>query len=79
MAHWLNKYPVAEDDHVNDLERAAAVHEMHYGLPRDQAEATAHQKYMVLSHEKGAAHHLGGMRMAKARGSNEDSQKHYIQ
>ncbi len=77
MGHWLGRYPVAEDGHVDDLERAAAVHEMHYGLPRDQAEATAHQKYKILSHEKGAAHHLNGMRMAKSRGSAADAEKHY--
>jgi hypothetical protein len=78
MGSWLGRYPIAEDSHIDDLERAAAVHEMHHGLPRDQAEATAHQKYKVLNHQKGAAHHLNGMRCAKANGNIQDSEKHYL-
>ena len=78
MKSWLGRYPIAEDVHEHDLERAAAVHEMHHGLPRDQAEATAHQKYKILSHQKGAAHHLNGMRQTSSNGNSQDSEKHYL-
>ncbi len=76
--NWLNKYPMAHDDHAHDLERAAALHQFHGGLSKEQAEASAYQKYKVLQHQKACAHHLDGMRNSKANGNIADGQRHYI-
>ncbi len=78
MDHWLEKYPLADPEHAHDLERAAAIHQHHGGLDKEQAEATSYQKYKVLQHQKAAAHHLNGMRNAKAAARPEDGHRHYI-
>ena len=75
---WLGKYPLADDTHTHDLERSAALHEFHGGMTRDQAEASAYQKYKVLQHQKAAAHHLNGLKNAKQRGNIAEGQRHYI-
>lgn len=75
--YWLDKYPIANDEHKLDLERDSAMYTITYGMSKDQAESLAYQKYKKKQHVKAAAYHLDGMDSAKARGSIEDANRHY--
>jgi hypothetical protein len=72
---WAGK-PIVHPDDVHDLDSRAAIHEMQNKMPRDQAEARAHEDYRREHHVKGAAFHLSAMKAAHAAGQSEDAKKH---
>jgi hypothetical protein len=74
---WLGRFPVLDESHADELDAAAAVHE--FGdkrMPREAAEARAHQDYMRDRALDSAAHHLLGVRAAHASGHDEAATKH---
>lgn len=75
-AMWMN-HPILDASHSHDLDQRAAIHEFQNGKTREDAERLAHEEYRMESHLKAAAHHLVGMKMAHAAGSNETAQQHY--
>lgn len=80
MPHlWLNRFPVSNPEHIQDLESLAAVGE--FGpqkMPRHKAEEEAHAFYQTGEREKAMAHHLRGMKVSQAHGDTESSQKHAL-
>lgn len=72
---WMGR-PVVRAEHVNELERDAAINEFHSKMPRHQAEEKAHHDYMRRQHIDAAAHHLQGMKAAQANADMEDAKKH---
>lgn len=75
---WLERHPVAHPDHLNDLEREAAMNEFGRKMPRHEAEAEAHKSYTTKQREAAAGHHLMGMKVAQAAGDMEASRKHGV-
>jgi hypothetical protein len=73
---WLNRYPVLHDNHLHDLEAAAAINEFDKKLPRAEAEKLAHANYVSDHHAAAAAHHLSGMKAAQSIGNMEEAKKH---
>lgn len=73
---WLNRYPVLDEAHVDDLDMRAANHEMKGRKPRDQAEAAAHADYVRERALDSATHHLIGIRAAVAAGQDDASSAH---
>jgi hypothetical protein len=76
LPQWLGRDIVSEE-HFQDLEQRAAVHEFHSKMPRHEAEAKAHDDYVKEHREKAAAHHLAGMKMAQAVGNLDEAKKHW--
>lgn len=74
-AKWMDKN-ILHEDHAKDLETAAAHHEFHGKLSRQDAEAKAHTDYKRNNHLEAAAHHLHGLRAAASLGEREDGAKH---
>lgn len=73
---WLGKHPLLDQRHAHDLEQAAAINEFHHKMPRDQAEAAAHDEYRKTHHTAAAAHHFAGVRAAQGAGDMEEAKKH---
>jgi len=73
---WLNKYPVVNADHLDDLETRAAIEEFGKKLPRHEAEAKAHSDYRHDQLVESAAHHLVGLTAAHAAGASDTARKH---
>jgi hypothetical protein len=73
---WMGR-PILDAAHAKDLDLSAAIHEFHHGLDRATAEHKAWSEYKHEHHARAAAHHLNGMKSARASGSHEDAQKHY--
>jgi hypothetical protein len=74
---WLDRYDVLDEDHHNDLEARAAVHEFRGKMPREEAESRAHSDYLRERAYDAAAHHLVGVRAAHAamEAAGEDAHK----
>lgn len=72
---WMGR-PIVRAEHVDELERDAALNEFHSKMPRHLAEEKAHQDYIRRQHIDAAAHHLQGMKAAQANADMEDAQKH---
>lgn len=73
---WAGQYPVLHEDHVPELEAAAAVHEFSRGIPRADAEARAHGDYVQSKALDAAAHHLLGCRAAHGAGHDDAAMMH---
>jgi hypothetical protein len=73
---WLDRYDVLDEDHHNDLEARAAVHEFRGKMPREEAESRAHSDYLRERAYDAAAHHLVGVRAAHAAGHMQAAQQH---
>lgn len=73
---WLNKYPILDQGHEQDLEARAAINEFEKLMPRAEAEKTAHKEYLQQHHTAAAAHHYAGMRAARGAGSGEEAERH---
>lgn len=73
---WLNRFPVLDAEHVPGLEAGAAAHEFRNGLPREQAEARAHEDYLKERALDAAAHHLVGIRAAHGAGDDHAARQH---
>lgn len=73
---WLGEYPVLDEDHLPDLEAAAAVHEFRGRLPRQVAERRAHEDYVRDQALTAAAHHLLGARAAHHGMNPEAARQH---
>jgi hypothetical protein len=73
---WLDRYPVLDADHIDDLETRAGVAEFKHKLPREQAEEKAHADYLVERARDAAAHHLVGVRAAHAAGDSDAAAEH---
>ena len=76
-ATWLGR-DIVDQGHSQDLERMAAINEFEHGMPREMAEAKAYQEYRVDQHAQAAAHHLVGMKHARAGGAHEESDRHAL-
>jgi hypothetical protein len=76
MPLWKDK-PISDPSHIHDLEQRAALHEFEHKLPKEAAEAKAHEEYKRLQHVKAAASHFAGMKAAKATGDQEEVRKHH--
>lgn len=74
---WLGR-DIADQSHSADLEKLAAVNEFDKGMPREMAEAEAYHQYRVDQHAQAAAHHLTSMKMARASGAHEESDRHAL-
>jgi hypothetical protein len=74
---WMGKR-IAQENHAEDLEHRAALHEFEGGHPRSEAERMAYDDYAQEHHEQAAAHHLRGMRAAQGSGDMDESRKHGI-
>lgn len=77
IPQWLGR-PIASEDHANDLEMRAAMHEFSGKMPRSQAEQKAHDDYVKDHRLEASAHHLSGMRAAQATGNHEAAYKHWL-
>lgn len=75
MPKWLG-YQILDNEHAQDLEQRAAVHEIERKLPRTEAERQAHIDYQKEHHAKAAAHHLMGMKAAQGSGHMDAARKH---
>jgi hypothetical protein len=69
---------ILSQDHIPDLEHAAALNEFEHGFPREDAEEQAYKSYKDDHHKKGAAHHLRGLRAAQASGDIDEAHKHGV-
>lgn len=72
---WLG-HKIKAPEHARDLERKAAIYEFDHKLNRVDAEKRAYTEYLQDQHAEAAAHHLHGMKMARAAGDNEISKQH---
>ena len=72
---WYGR-PIISQDHIEGLEHDAAIHEFQDGHPRERAEELAYAKYKSEHHKAAAAHHLVGIRAARAANDLEEAQKH---
>jgi hypothetical protein len=77
LPKW-GKYPIVSDSHIPDLEYEAAIKEFGDGLPREEAEKAAYDKYAKEHHSRAAAHHLRGSRAASASGDLDEARKHGV-
>jgi len=75
-AKWLDKYDIADPEHVSDLETQSAIHEFNHKLPRHEAEKKAYDDYIQERTEESAAHHLAGMRAAQGAGDMDAARQH---
>lgn len=75
---WLDQYQILDDADVPSLEAAAAANEFKNNMPREQAEALAHQDYMKQHAIRCMAHHWMGGKIAKLLGDQESVDKHGI-
>jgi hypothetical protein len=73
---WLDKYEVLSEDDHPALEAAAAIQEMRNGLPKEQAEAKAHDDYLRKHAIQAMGHHLLGSKASLAVGNSEAAMKH---
>ena len=73
---WLDKYPIHSKDHEPELEAHAAILELRHKMPKDLAEAKAHEHYLKDRALDVAAHHLQGIRAAHAAGENDAAKQH---
>lgn len=69
---------ILNQDHIPDLEHAAALYEFEHGFPREEAEKKAYGDYTSKHHREGAAHHLRGLRGAQASGDIDEAHKHGV-
>lgn len=72
---WMGK-PILHSSHHDQLEQDSAIHQFANGMPQDQAEARAYQDYERKHRIASAAHHLSGIKTAKAAGDLESAKKH---
>src|SRR6185436_13811864 len=79
---WVDRHPLADHKHAQDLELAAAVNEFAHRMPREQAEDEAYKEYLYHpvkgQHALAAQHHLAGMKAASAAGDKEAARKHSL-
>lgn len=73
--NWLGR-PIVDPEHAKDLEVQSALHEFQDKLPRAEAEERAHTGYRREHHKAGAAHHLQGLKAARAIGQTDEAKKH---
>lgn len=74
-AMWAGRR-ILHPDHAVSLDMAAAKHEFGAGVTREQAEAKAYDDYVRGQRLDAAAHHLAGMKAARAAGDASSAQKH---
>lgn len=73
---WMGR-PISDKDDAAKLHLRSALLEFHHGMPRHEAEQSAHNEYVKEQHLQGAAFHLAGMRAAHAADSSEEATKHH--
>lgn len=73
---WLDQYNILDDADIPSLEAAAAANEFKGNMPREQAEAAAHQDYMRQHAIRCMAHHWMGGKVAKMLNDQESVDKH---
>jgi hypothetical protein len=73
---WLDRHPILDPKHVDELENLASIEEFQNKLPRGQAEEAAYKKYKISRHHEAAAHHFAGMKAAHAAGDMDAARKH---
>lgn len=74
---WAGR-KILSQDHIPDLEHAAALYEFEQGFPRQNAEDLAYHDYKSKHHRDAAAHHLRGLRAAQASGDIDEAHKHGV-
>jgi hypothetical protein len=72
---WMGR-PIAHPKHAEELERDAAFNEFGTKMSRDEAESAAYDNYSKRQRVEAAAHHLAGMKAARAGGDMEAARKH---
>lgn len=73
---WLDRYQVLDDTDLPSLEAAAAANEFKAGMPREQAEAQAHQEYTKQHAIRCMAHHYMGGKIANMLSDQESVDRH---
>jgi hypothetical protein len=74
---WAGR-SILDSEDAKGLETEAALREFRDRRPRAEAEEDAHRQYRHGHHQKAAAHHLRGMKMAQASGQTEEAHKHSV-
>jgi hypothetical protein len=72
----MQRYPVLDEEHVDQLGMDAAVAEFGQGMSRHAAEEHAYGKYKRNQALDAAAHHFHGMKAARAIGDMDAAQQY---